>query len=376
MSRATTRRRPTRKSASAKDSHDGLRLVIQTWFGTRLLLLLVALWVMISQRRAAATVFGNWDVAHYLEIAERGYVEANSIAFFPGWPLLIRTASAVGLPMLVVGVLLALLASGFATAALYRLGGAPAAIAWLLAPTAVFTLVPYTESVFCAAAFWAWERATARQWGAVATLAAVAASVRVSGVFLILALVVLALSQGGSPKAKGQRLAWLLLPIAVVATYFGYLYVLTGDPLAWLNAQSSGWARGFAAPDDSLRHTLEVLAPGAYPDHPEWRWVFGAEIVSMLVGLVVTVVCLARKRWAEATWIGVQLVAFGTSYWYMSVNRAVLLWFPLWTQLGELFRGRGRVSTGRGVLIAIVVLLALALQLGWAWLFFTGRWAS
>ena len=42
--------------------------------------------------------------------------------------------------------------------ALYRLGGPLAAVARPFAPTAVFTVVPYTESLFCAAAFWAWER--------------------------------------------------------------------------------------------------------------------------------------------------------------------------------------------------------------------------
>ena len=56
-------------------------------------------------------------------------------------------------------------AGAFAAAALVRLGGPWAAIAWLFAPTAVFTTVPYTESLFCAAAFWAWERARADRTG-------------------------------------------------------------------------------------------------------------------------------------------------------------------------------------------------------------------
>ena len=55
--------------------------------------------------------------------------------------------------------------SAVAAAALLRLGGPWAAVAWLFAPTAVFTTVPYTESVFCALAFWAWERARADRWG-------------------------------------------------------------------------------------------------------------------------------------------------------------------------------------------------------------------
>lgn len=357
-------------------SASGARLVVQAWCGTRLLMLVVAVWVMNTDRRAFGDVFGNWDVAHYLRIAEAGYVEPNAFAFFPGWPLLVRVAAATGLPALVAGILLALVASGLAAAALYRLGGAPAAIAWLLAPAAVFTLVPYTEAVFCAAAFWAWERATARQWGAAAALAALAASVRVSGVFLVLALAVLALSQPGPSRDRGRRLLWLALPVVVVAAYLGYLYTLTGSWTAWLDAQTAGWARGFATPWESLQHTLSVLEPGAYADHPEWRWVFGAELVSMAVGALVTLVCLLQRRWGEATWVGLQVAAFGTSYWYMSVNRAVLLWFPVWLLLGRLGESRRPMPAWRVALLAVLVLVALAVQAAWAWLFFTGRWAS
>ncbi|MFT4109283.1 mannosyltransferase family protein [Propionicimonas sp.] len=376
MSATVASRRPGRSSRRRARTGADARLVVQAWFGTRLVILVVAAWVMLRDHRSASGVFGNWDVAHYLGIAANGYAEANSIAFFPGWPLLVRLVSSTGVPPLGAAIALALAASGLATAALYRLGGAPAAIAWLLAPTAVFTVVPYTEAVFCAAAFWAWERASAKQWGAAAVLAAVAASVRVSGVFLIAALAVLALTQAGAPRVRGRRLLWLAVPVSVVAAYLGYLYVITGSWTAWLDAQEAGWARGFAWPWESLRHTLSVLEPGAYADHPEWHWVFLAEIISMAVGLVVTLVCLVRRRWGEATWVGLQVVAFGTSYWFMSVNRAVLLWFPLWTELGRIPASRGRLPAWRAVLIGVLVLAALAVQAVWSWLFFTGRWAS
>ena len=55
----------------------------------------------------------------------------------------------------------------------------------------MFTTVPYTESLFCAAAFWAWERARADRWPAAAVLAASACTLRVSGLFLIGALLVM-----------------------------------------------------------------------------------------------------------------------------------------------------------------------------------------
>ena len=94
--------------------------------------------------------------------------------------------------------MLSLAGSAVAAAALLRLGGPWAAVAWLFAPTAVFTVVPYTESLFCAAAFWAWERARADRWAAAAMLAAAACTLRVSGLFLVGALFVMLITTRGT----------------------------------------------------------------------------------------------------------------------------------------------------------------------------------
>ena len=73
--------------------------------------------------------------------------------------------------------------------------------------------------------------------------------------------------------------------------------------------------------------------------------------------------------------MGVQVLAFSLSYWLMSVNRAVLLWFPLWRLVGEFVEARKHKPAWQalGVLLG---LLAVGVQCLWAWLYFTGRWAS
>ena len=81
--------------------------------------------------------------------------------------------------------------SAVAAAALLRLGGPWAAVAWLFAPTAVFTTVPYTESLFCAAGVLGLGARPRRPLAAGGGLAALACTVRVSGVFLIGALLVM-----------------------------------------------------------------------------------------------------------------------------------------------------------------------------------------
>jgi len=357
--------------------------VVQAWLGSRLLIVLVALLLAVREGRTVTDMVSGWDVQHFTKLAEGGYfAEPNGMlmAFFPGLPSILRLFLTLGVPVAIGGVVLSTVCSAVAALALVRLGGPWAAVAWLFAPVAVFTVVPYTESLFCAAAFWAWERARADRWLAAAVLTALACTVRVSGLFLVGALFVMIVTSSTVPwVVRLRRMAWLLVPAAVLGAYATYLYSLTGSWTAWYSAQSTGWVRGFTWPWDSFRNTLPAIAPGAFPDHPWWAAVFRAEMVSMALGVMVTVWCLLKRRWAEASWVGVQVLAFSLSYWFFSVNRATLLWFPLWIMLAEwgTWRPRNLVLAGGHRLVVVLAATAgLALMLGWSWLFFTGHWAS
>lgn len=359
----------------AKRTSGGNLQIVQVWLVTRLLFAIVAMAVAITGGRALETVLTQWDVAHFLLIAREGYADPREMAFFPGLPLVLRGFATLGVSPVLAGSALALVSSLLAAFALKRIAGVWGATAWLLAPTAVFTAVAYTEAPFCAAAFWAWERATQRRWGQAALLAALACTLRVSGLFLIGALAVLALTQGRRDgPALGVRLAWLLLPAAVLVAYVVYLHGLTGSWTAWFAAQQEGWQRGWHWPWEALRNHWEALWRPT-PEHPEWVWLFRAEMIAWIVGVLVTIVALIRKRIAEASWVGVQVLAFSLSYWLMSVNRAVLLWFPLWRLVGEFVESRPR-TRGWVVLGWTIGVCAVAVQCVWAWLFFTGRWSS
>ena len=361
------------------------RLVVQAWLGTRLVLLITAIVVALDTGRGLVEVLANWDVQHFVFIAQYGYAKPTEVAFFPGLPLLLRGGMLLGLDPVVAGTILSRVTSALATWALCRLGGRWAAISWLLAPTAVFTLVPYSESPFCAAAFWAWERATQREWGAASVLAASACTLRVAGLFLGGALFVLAVWQWwGSRRtpipdaAARDRLArslpWLVPPLLVLAGYAVYLHALTGSWTAWFSAQATGWMRQLTAPWDCVVNSWRSIQPGMYADHPGWVWIFRAEFLSVIVGLVVVAVLLKRRRVPEASWVGVQLLAFSLSYWFQSVCRAVLLWFPLWTLIGESVERR---RTGAWPWFwGAAALIMLAVQITWAVLFYLGMWAG
>lgn len=379
------------------------RLVLPWWLASRLLLLVVALAVMATRHRSAHDLLSGWDVAHFEAIASRGYADPLDRAFFPGLPLLLRAAGALGLPVGLAGALLATACSLVAALALGRLAAqlartpagarvmAPVAAGlWCFAPTTVFTSVAYTEAPFCAAAFWAWQRATQRRWGQAAALAAVACSFRVSGLFLVGGLGLLALvGQRGRGARRLLDAATVACAVLVVVAHMAWLHHLTGSWNAWFEAQQSGWNRGLTHPADALAHSLAAARPSAWPDRPGVATVFACEVASMAVGLVLTVVLAVRRWWAEAGYVGVQVLAFATSYWFMSVNRAVLLWFPLWLlaagaaawawQPGRVPPVPGAPDAAHRVARTALVVAGLASGLvatWWAWQYFTGNWAS
>ena len=381
------------RAAPVRPGANAARTVVQAWLASRGLLAVVALLLAVYQGRTGTDLVSNWDVQHFARLAAGGYwadADGTLMAFFPGFPALLALGLQLGIPVAATGVLISLIGSGVAAAALLRLGGPVAAVAWLFAPTAVFTVVPYTESLFCACAFWAWERARADRWVAAAGLTALACTVRVSGLFLLGALVVMVLS---TPRVAAvdrlRRLALLTFPAAVIAAFATYLHALTGSWTAWYHAQSTGWVRALTWPWDSLRHTIPAIVPGAYADHPWWAAVFRGEVVSMAVGLLVVVWCLVRtgslRRQGrpgllpEASWVGIQVLAFSLSYWFFSVNRATLLWFPLWIMLAEWVRRRPAGAGGRAAhsgLVALAFGAEIVAMVWWSWLFFTGHWAS
>ena len=378
-------------SATSATSSPG-RIVVQAWLASRGMIVAVALVLAIVQQRSLTDMVSNWDVQHFGKLAVDGYLaDANGtlMAFFPGWPVILSLFSQLGVPVAISGVIISTACSAIAAAALYRLGGPWAAVAWLFAPTAVFTMVPYTESLFCALAFWAWERARAERWLGAALLTSLACTVRVSGLFLVGALLVMIITSDHPARAKLRRGGLMLMPAAVIMAFATYLYALTGSWTAWYRAQSTGWVRQLTWPWDSFLNTIPAILPGAYANHPWWAAVFRGEMISMAVGVAVTIWCIvvslrARKRpggpdktmWGEASWVGVQVLAFSLSYWFFSVNRATLLWFPLWIMLGRWVAGPGRSPRLHRVLVGCAFGVEIVLMLWWSWLFFTGHWAS
>ena len=381
----------------------GDRDVLGWWLLTRLgfgavLAMAPAVFAPLAARPGSAPsltqALTRWDAVHFAAIAQYGYTPGVPAAqqptgvpleaFFPGFPGLLAAFHLIGLPYALTGVLSGLVFGAVAALALARLAalepgarepevGTRAALLWMVAPLAVFVAVPYSEAPFLGLAFPAWLAARQRRWWAACLLGAGASCFRISGVYLAVALVVqFVLTQLGDRASARTRRDWRLIPLFAVPVlpvvgFFGYLWAASGNPRLWFDVQAQVWYRTFTWPWDSVVTTWTNAV--GQRQAPDYAWMFGAELVALGVGLALTVLLLIRRRWAEATFIGLQLVSYATSYWLMSVPRATLIWWPLWTMAAAALGRRPWLL--RGWLVVSGSLAAV-----WAAAFLRSQWAG
>ena len=132
-------------------------------------------------------------------IAEYGYFGAhsipNNIAFFPGYPLALSAAHLIVRNWVLAEFTVSAVAGCFAVVSLARLAGERRAVLYLVtAPAAIFLMVGYAEALFLAFAVPAWHAASRGRWWRAALLAGLSGLVRPDALFLIPALVVMALT--------------------------------------------------------------------------------------------------------------------------------------------------------------------------------------
>ena len=362
----------------------------------------LAIW-LLSRLAVAVTVFGagwlvvegtagnvpsfvslwdRWDTGLFVKVAHWGYLgrpqhypDKGVAAFFPGEPIALRIVHYVVPNWVAAGLLISLVAGAVACVALARLGaleiagsdvGSRAVLYLVLSPYAVFLAAAYSESLFLAFALPAWLAARRGRWLWAGVLGAGASFVRITGLFLAVALVVQWLLEKPG-RRRWQDAAPLVLPFAAVGGYFLYLHHITGDWLAWQHAQQEGWQRNFTAPWTAL-HTSWLDATNS-----SWGaayvWAARAEILAVVVGLVVCLVLFRARRWAELVYVGGQVAALATSSYYLSIARTTLLWWPLWLLLAK-------AATGRRWLHAGYLAVAPALMLLGVVAFTQGHWVD
>jgi len=245
------------------------------------------------------------DAAFYYGIAKEGYEQrpfdtsrAANWAFFPLHPLLWRAAAAVTGEWLWSGVLLANLfaISGFCLlwSLAHRLTRSihVADNAILFAsfwPSTYFMVLPHSESLFMFLATASLLAAFSNRIWTASLFGAAAGATRVNGLFLAPAIFV---GQWFRGKRCPGDVAKLVPFAGGLAIFMAYLWIITGNPLAFKDIQSA-WGRSFHAPWVALLDYVNRPLKIAMPWNPRL-----IHFVTVLIAFASAMTCW-RRGWRE-----------------------------------------------------------------------------
>lgn len=335
-----------------------------------------------------ASVWQRWDWLRYVAIAEHGYSlrtrHGASIAFFPGYPALLYAVHIVLRSWVYSGLAISFVCGAIACIALSRIIATEAEAAGLSsdgvrtaardgltlfawAPAAVFMAAGYTEAPFLACALWAWIVARKGRWLLAGVLLAAASIIHINGLFILAGVGVLFL-QSRPRGVRGWLRGWpLVLPTVPVAGYMVYLHHLTGNWNAWEHAESTGWNRHMSYPWHTLAETW-YYAFGRYLV-AENAWEYQLELVVTFIGIALVLWLGYKRRWAEFVYVGLSVGTLATSHVYLSVNREMLSWWPLWALLGVWCVRKPWFKT-------VYLTFAAPVMFAIAYMFLSGKWAG
>lgn len=316
--------------------------------------------------------WSQWDAAHYVRIAMNGYdhpTDPGNTAFFPLYPMIVKLAAVIpGQADTISGVrttgvfvaVVFFLMSVVLVTRLFQVYGdddvaQTAGILYAISPFSFFLTAGYTESLFMVLVAAAFLLGYRQRWIPAAVIVALVTATRVTGVFLIPVLLLMAWRKRESIRTL-VTIA-VISPLGIVA-YMGYTWWLLGDPLAFLNAQD-GWG-GF-------QDRTGIYIEGFF-DHPI-HWFFGDDsspIISLQVALLIvwllSLVSMHRYVGVEMTLFSVMII-FQASTSFHSLGRYLLPALGTYVVIAVLltrFRFSGII---RDVVIASSVVLMTALLL-------------
>ena len=194
--------------------------------------------------------FAQFDGIFYLRIAQNGYSQFEQ-AFFPLYPLLIRSLSPVIMNSYLITSLLISNISFFIGLVVFRKYLETVLpknlrkdikyiiLCLLLFPTSFFFGASYTESLFFLLVISTFYFLTQKNYLLVALFAFLASLTRFVGVLLFIPITISLVDSSKLKVISYKKLLILFSPFLGLGTYVYYLWRTTGDPLAFFNAQNA-----------------------------------------------------------------------------------------------------------------------------------------
>lgn len=322
-------------------------------------------------------IFTAWDSGWYWDIAARGYYfnpdGQSSIAFFPLYPMLMRLAAAPfgggAAATWVAGIVVALVSQVAALAALHSLtqrvfGSREIARRTILYlsvfPWSLFHTRVYAEAVFLLTSTLAVSGAYDGRWWKAGLWGALATLTRPNGILIAVPLSLMAMAGRPDLRRLGARAAALALMPLALAGFCWYAFALTGDPLAWMSAQSQwGYSLGHA-PWQQLQRVL-----GAFLEQGPYAYFLSsptAPIELLHTGIALIFLCLTpfifqRLGAPLGIYVLISIMIPLSSNALEGLGRYASVLFPAFMLLGSMTRARGHEAL---VMVSLVFQTLLA----------------
>lgn len=320
----------------------GGAFALSAFLASRAATLIAAGGIALSTGSSLSRVLARWDGGWYVSVALYGYPSAvpsghgdaaqSSLAFFPGYPLLIRALSmASGLSPPIAGIAISLAAGSAAVLAIHALAARLAddgtadrvAVLFAFLPAAFVLSMVYADALFLFLAAWCLLALLDERWAVAGVVAAVAGLVRPTGIALVVACAWAAASamrRGGSVRVL---VAPLVAPAGCLA-FLGYLWAHTGHALAFFEVQSRGWDNRLDLGASNLRAVLRHLSQG--------RVTFFVALLGLVAGTTALGLWLLIRWRAPGAITAYVVVAAGLALMGsnpLSVPRFLLAAFPI-----------------------------------------------
>jgi len=330
------------------------------------------------------TTLTTWDGQWYLGLAAGGYANAPAdlldaygaqsaetpLAFFPGYPTVVRWVGQVpGLTLVDSALLVSTVFGILAAYALVRLGrivrggsdraGYVLVALFAASPMGVVLSMAYSESMFCALAAWTLVFLLERRWLWAGACCALAGLVRPTAAALVLAVAVAALVYVYRARGNVRTRTCAIVGVLVAPTgLLGYLS-WAGDWIrpqadwldrmaSWTELQENGWGSHFDGGIATLGFVRDTLS--------EPNWQDGAAI-AVVAGAVPLLVWAFRRRleWPLLAYTaGMLVMTLGSAGLMTSKPRLLLPAFTLLVPPAMALAKR-RTATLAVVLACVVV---------------------
>lgn len=292
--------------------------------------------------------FLRWDAPHFQFIAEHGYQnfgdERNFLVFLPLYPWVVMVVQFI-IPSFLVAALLvsavsSVAAGYFIQSLVHRDGGDDSEanrslLYFFLFPTAYFLAMPYTEALFMALVLGSFVAARRGSWWWAGLLGGLACMTRIQGVIIGPALLVEAFHQ-----ERFRRIPWKALWLALVPAGFSVFllvnWIVSGDPLEFMDLQREHWSQRAVWPWWTLRDTWNWITQEAPGGTRVTIYEFRAVFLLVSAGFL-----LAGWRWLRPSY---QVFAWGAilfflaSSWQISIPRYTLMLFPVFLSMARIGR--------------------------------------